>query len=96
MWLSIKLDWKHLGPFKVAKCIGLQAYKLALPAFLRYIYDTLHILLLDPIKHIWIPLHSLSPVPPATYVKDDHEYFEVEDILDSHHIQNRPQYLIKW
>ena len=81
---SKKLDWKHLGPFKVVKCISLQAYKLALPASMCHIHDTFHISLLDPVKSTAIPPHRLSAAPPAAYVKDDHEYFEVEDIFDSH------------
>jgi len=45
-----KLDWKRHGPFKVVKHVGLQAYKLALPASMRHIHDTFHISLLDPAK----------------------------------------------
>jgi len=71
---SKKLDWKHLGPFKVVKRIDLQAYKLALPASMHYIHDTFHISLLDPTKSTPIPPHGLSAAPPATYVKDDYKY----------------------
>ena len=92
---SKKLDWKRLGPFKVVKCIGLQAYKLALPISMRHIYDTFHISLLDSIKSISIPPHGVPAMLPATYTKDDHEYFEVEDVLDPRHIRNRLEYLIK-
>jgi len=83
---SNKLDWKHLGPFKLVKRIGLQAYKLALPAFMHYIHDTFHISLLDSIKSTAIPPHGPSIAPLATYIKDDDEYFEVENILDSRRI----------
>jgi len=91
-----KLDWKRLGPFKVVKRIGLQAYKLALPASVRHIHDPFHISLLDPVKSTPIPPHRLPAAPPATYIKDNQEHFEVDDILDSHRIRNQLEYLIKW
>jgi len=94
--LSKKLDWKHLSPFKVVKRIGLQAYKLALPVSMCHIYDMFHISLLDPIKSIAIPPHGLPATPPATYITNDHEYFEVEDVLDSRRTRNRLKYQIKW
>ena len=93
---SKKLDWKRLGPFRVVKRIGLQAYKLALPASMRHIHDIFHISLLDLVKSIAIAPHGLPATPPATYVKDDQAYFEVDDILDSRHARNRLEYLIKW
>jgi len=93
---SKKLDWKRLGPFKVVKRMGLQAYKLALPATMRHIHDTFHISLLDPTKSTSIPPHSFASAPPALYIKDDHEFFEIEEIRDSRRINNRLQYLIKW
>jgi len=91
-----KLDWKCLGLFKVVKHIGLQAYKLALPASLHYIHDTFYISLLDPIKHLPIPPHNLPSASSAAYIKNDQEHFEVDDILDSHRIKNKLEYLIKW
>ena len=92
---SKKLDWKHLGSFKVVKCIGLQAYKLALPASMHHIRNTFHISLLDPIKHTSIPPHGLITAPSTAYVKDYQKHFEVDDILDSRHIKNKLEYLIK-
>ena len=79
----------------MVKRIGLQAYKLALPASMRHIHDTFHISLLDPIKSTAIAPHGLPAAPPATYIKDDQEHFEVDDILDSRRIRNRLEYLIK-
>ena len=95
---SKKLDWKCLGPFKVVKRIGLQSYKLDLPPTMRHIHDVFHVSLLDPVKPT--PLvpdpHGLPPAPPPLYIQDDHEYFEIENILDSRRIKNRLQYLVKW
>ena len=92
---SKKLDWKRFGPFKVVKRIGLQTYKLDLPVSMRHIHDTFHISLLDLVKST-LPPHGLSAAPPAAYIKDDHEYFEVEDVFDSRRVRNQLEYLVKW
>ena len=80
---SKKLDWKQLGPFKVLERIGLQAYRLELPPTMRHIHNVFHISLLEPYKPSSLTPHGLPPPLPPLYVKDDHEYFEIEDILDS-------------
>ena len=93
---SKKLDWKRLGPFQIAKRVGLQAYKLALPPTMRNIHDTFHVSLLDPVKSTSIAPHSLPPPPPPLYIKDDQQYFEIENILDSKRMGRRLHYLVKW
>ena len=50
---------------------------------MRQIHDTFHFSLLDPVKSTTLPAHSQPPVLPALYVKDDQEFFEIQDILDS-------------
>ena len=92
---SKKLNWKCLGPYKVIKRIGLQAYQLALPPTMHHLHDVFHISLLDPVKATSLPPH-MPPPPPALYIKDNQEYFEIEDILDSKCMGRRLQYLIKW
>ena len=92
---SKKLDWKRLGPYKVVKRIGLQAYKLALPPTMRHLHDVFHVSLLDPVKTTSLPPRKPLP-PPALYVKDDQAYFEIEDILDSKRTGRRLHYLVKW
>ena len=92
---SKKLDWKRLGPYRILKRIGLQAYKLALPPTMRHLHDVFHVSLLDSVKATTLS-PRMPPAPPAAYVKDDHEYFEIEDILDSKRIGRRLHYLIKW
>ena len=72
---SKKLDWKHLGPFKIAKHIGLQLYKLALPAFMHHIRNTFHISLLNLVRGPAISPHRYLAVPPAAYIKNAQEYF---------------------
>jgi hypothetical protein len=92
---SKKLDWKHLGPYKVAKRIGLQAYKLALPPTMRHLHDVFHVSLLDSVKNTLLS-PRMPPLLPALYVKDNQEYFEIENVLDSKHIGRRLYYLVKW
>jgi Chromo (CHRromatin Organisation MOdifier) domain len=90
-----KLDWNGLGPYKVIKRIGLQAYQLVLPPTMRHVDNVFHVLLLNlVISSLLLP--RLPPAPPALYVKNDHEYFEIEDILDSKREDRRLKYLIKW
>jgi hypothetical protein len=92
---SKKLDWKRLGPYKVLKRVGLQAYKLALPPTMRHLHDVFHVSLLDPVKVTTLP-PRMPPPPPTLYVKDDQEYFEIEDILDSKRTGRHLRYLVKW
>ena len=48
----------------------------------------------DPIRPADIT--GFGPAPPALYIKDNYEYFEIEEIRDSRCIKNQLQYLIKW
>ena len=66
---SKKLDWKRLGPYKVIKRIGLQAYKLALPPTICHLHNVFHVSLLDSVKATSMALHT-PPPPPALYIKD--------------------------
>jgi len=61
-----------------------------------YLYDTFYISLLDSVKSTPIPPHKHSTIPPTAYIKNDQEYFEVEDILDLRCTKNWLEYLIKW
>jgi RNase H-like domain found in reverse transcriptase/Integrase zinc binding domain/Chromo (CHRromatin Organisation MOdifier) domain len=95
---SKKLDWKRLGPYKVIKRIGLQAYQLALPPTMRHLHNVFHVSLLDLVRPTSLEPRR-PPAPPALYVKDDQEYFEIEDIVDSkrdNDNRRRLKYLIKW
>jgi hypothetical protein len=62
---------------------------------MRHLHDTFHVSLLDPIKPTSLSPRS-PPAPLALYIRDDREYFEIENILDSKHIGHRLYYLIKW
>jgi len=70
-YLSKKVNWKHLGPFKVIEWIELQVYKLELPSTMWHIYNVFRVLLLNLYKSTSIPLHSLPLTPPPLYVKDN-------------------------
>jgi len=60
-----------------------------------HLHNVFHISLLDPVKATSLLPHML-PWPPTLYIKDNQEYFEIEDILDSKRMGHRLQYLIKW
>jgi hypothetical protein len=62
---------------------------------MRHLHDVFHVSLLDPVRSTSLP-PRVPPPPPALYVKDGQEYFEVEDILDSKRTDRRLYYLVKW
>src|SRR4051794_26103896 len=37
-----------------------------------------------------------GPLPPPAITVNDHEEYEVEQILDSRRCRNNPEYLVKW
>ena len=90
---SKKLDWKRLGPFSITKCIGTQAYQLALPNSIR-IHNVFHVSLLEPYSASAIP--GRTPPPPPPVIIDSEQEFEVEQILDSKFIRKRLHYLVQW
>ena len=88
-----KLDWKRLGPFSITKCIGTQAYQLALPNSIR-IHNVFHVSLLELYSASAIP--GRTPPPPPPVIIDSEQEFEVEQILDSKFIRKRLHYLVQW
>ena len=48
---SKKFKLKYIETYKVLECIGLQAYKLALPPSLAKLYDFFYVLLLHHYCH---------------------------------------------
>lgn len=74
--LSSKLDWKMIGPFKITKKHGKNAYKLDLPPSYR-IHDVFHISLLE--KN---PTRGKSPLDIGADKGNTREYI-VEAIRDS-------------
>jgi hypothetical protein len=85
-----KLDSKFLGPFKVLKRIGKQAYKLDLPDSMSRLHPTFHVSLLER-------YHGRPDVqPPPVELMDNGEHWEVEKIVDYQERAGQPQYKVKW
>ena len=63
---------------------------------MRNLHDTFHVSLLEPYKETLIPPHRIPLPPPPLYIKDDHEYYKVETILDSKCLRNRWFYLVRY
>lgn len=90
---SKKLDFKKIGPFKVIKRVGNNAYRLDLPSTMA-IHDVFHVALLEPTTSSQIPGRKIEPPPPVT-VENTSE-FVVEGILDSRLYRRQGQYLVQW
>ena len=90
---SDKLDHKRLGPFPIKDKVGRAAFRLQLPATMR-IHPVFHVSLLEPVQPNDIPGRTQDPAPPV--VVDDHEEFEVEEVLDSRVRYGKLQYFVHW
>jgi len=76
---SKKLTHCFIGPYRVEKIIGKQAYKLTLPTAYR-IHPVFHLSLLEPYvrrRGADVPKPFLPPV-----MVDDKEEYEVEELLE--------------
>ena len=87
---SKKLADKFLGPFKVLKVVGLNAYTLQLPKKYGRLHNTFHVSLLEP--------YSLrkGSVVPAPIEIDGGEEWEVERILDTRMTAQGRRFLVRW
>lgn len=94
-----KLDWKLLGPYRVAEVVSPYAYRLELPASMK-IHPVFHVSLLRPAASNPLPGQRHDPPPPIEV--EGIEEWEVEDILDSRFDRRgrggrpRLKYLVKW
>ena len=94
-----KLDWKFLGPYKVAKVVSPYAYRLELPASMK-VHPVFHVNLLRPAATDALPEQRQEPPPPVEI--EGVEEWEVQDILDSRWDrrgrggQPRLKYTVKW
>ncbi len=59
-----KLDYKRLGPFKIAKLVGLVACQLELPPQFK-IHNVFHVSLLEPYHENPIPERYREPPAPV-------------------------------
>ena len=96
---SPKLHSKYIGPFKVKRVVGDNAYELDLPSSMP-IHPVLNISRLKSYRDgaLTHPNRSqpITRPPPACIREDGVEQFEIEHILDSRGRGNRLQYLIQW
>jgi hypothetical protein len=88
-----KLDYKRLGPFKIAKLVGLVAYQLELPPQFK-IHNVFHVSLLEPYHENLIPERHQEPPTPVEI--EGQEEFEVQEVLDSKKIRGKLLYLVFW
>jgi hypothetical protein len=92
---SVKLAPKRHGPFTIMKVLSPITYQLKLPHQWK-IHDVFHVDLLTP--YVKMDLHGPKYTRPPPDMIEDHEEYEVEQILKSQRFgQGRKiQYLIKW
>ena len=89
---SKKLSHKAIGPFRIEKLIGKQAYRLTLPTNYR-IHPVFHVSLLERYER-----GQNSDIPkflPPDLINDEEEY-EVEQILDRRTRKGEFQYKVQW
>ena len=91
---SLKLDWKKLGPFKIAEKLSDVAYRLELPTSMKRLHNVFHISLLSPMHTSDLPGRVMEPPPPIE-VAEELEY-EVSEILDYKLVGKTPYYLVSW
>lgn len=85
---SEKLDFKKIGPFKIAEVISETNYRLSLPKTMR-IHPIFHISLLEPAAED-------TPIDTQLEVETDQHEYEVEKIIDGKKTRRGPQYLVQW
>ena len=88
-----KLSDKAIGPFRVRKRIGTQAYHLWLPPAYR-IHPVFHVSLLEPYQRR--PGDVSVPEYPVPDLEDDDEIGEVEEILKKRKEKGVLKYLVRW
>ena len=85
-----KLQPRWIGPFRILKRIGPQAYKLALPEKYARLHDVFPIQFIEEYK----PREDQPPLPLPDL--EDEEEFEIEEVKDKAIIQGQTHYLVKW
>ena len=94
-----KLTFKYLGPFRVVRVVGANAYELDLPSTLG-IHPVLNVSRLKPYldgftSHPGRPQPHHRP-PPETVEEDGGEVYEVKAIIAKRGRGARLQYLVEW
>ncbi len=81
-WPKKKLDDKHIGPFTILDKAGAATYKLKLPPHWK-IHPCFNKKLLTLYIPLAFPNWEIPPPPPSDLI-DNEEYYEIEEVLDSH------------
>jgi hypothetical protein len=90
---TCKLDWKHLGQFRVQGQVSPYSYELELPASIR-IHRVQPVSLLNPV--VVDPLDGQVVLPPPPVEVDGEEESQVSGVEDSSVFWNQLQYLVRW
>jgi hypothetical protein len=85
---SPKLDYKKLGPFRIARKTGPVNYRLALPQNMR-IHPVFHVSLLEP-------AHPETPLANSDIEVREEEEHIPEEVLNSRNVNGEQQFLISW
>jgi transposase InsO family protein len=85
-----KLQPRWIGPFRILKCIGLQAYQLALPEKYARLHDVFPIQAIEEFNP-----RDGQPLMPLPDLEDDDEW-EIEEVKDRATIKGTTHYLVKW
>ena len=88
---SKKLENHWYSPFKVLETVGTHTYQLDLPTGWK-MHPIYHITQLEPFQG----RKGKEPEQPPPVTIDNHEEWEVEEILDKQTHYQKKQYLVKW
>ena len=88
-----KLSPKWIGPFKVLKPIGSQAYRIALPEKYSRLHNVFHVNMLEEWHSDKRNDADYMPLPD---LEEDDEEYEVEEVKDEHKFDGEIHFLVKW
>jgi hypothetical protein len=90
-----KFNALYYGPFKVTAKRSAVSYELELPNTWR-IHNSFHVSLLKKFVPEPADMRGRAPDRPDPVIRDGHEEYEVEAILDARGTGESRQYLVKW
>ncbi|KAI1002735.1 hypothetical protein K3495_g5467 [Podosphaera aphanis] len=91
------LDWKNLGPFRIAEVVSSHSYRLYLPEDLNSIHPVFHTSLLRPDPGNPLPGQSNAPNPPIEVDEFGEDLFEVDAVIGSRRHKSRGfEYHVKY
>ncbi|TAQ83095.1 hypothetical protein B7494_g8581 [Chlorociboria aeruginascens] len=86
-----KLAPRWIGPFRVQKKIGSQAYELILPPQYQRLHPVFSVSMIEP----WNPRQDQDKLP-LPELEDEPDQWEVEDIRDESKMNGITHFLVKW